>query len=82
MRFVVAHGACGVSIHARVKRATRTMRQREDEQGFNSRPREAGDARIVVSAARKPVSIHARVKRATGIAIGIVRRTPFQFTPA
>ena len=39
--------------------------RRDDERGFNSRPREAGDSSFSPFLQRKQVSIHARARRAT-----------------
>ena len=54
-----------VSIHARVKRATRSGAAVIEAWSFNPRPREAGDLLRWWPFCRIEVSIHARVKRAT-----------------
>ena len=58
-----------VSIHARAKRATYLPARSSPRQGFNSRPREAGDSAPPVQGSPSLVSIHARAKRATVSAV-------------
>ena len=56
-----------ISIHALVKRATRSSgKEHRVQTYFNPRPREEGDLRIPKTPSQSAISIHALVKRATG----------------
>ncbi len=55
----------GVSIHARVMRATPPNLAMIGMEGFNPRPRDAGDIAPQGMFEKGEVSIHARVMRAT-----------------
>ncbi len=71
-----------VSIHARAWRATELAAKREELEGFNSRPRVAGDSQMLDKRCTVDVSIHARAWRATLCIRASGLTTPFQFTPA
>ena len=78
-----ARGDRHVSIHARVRRATRFERHlRLACSSFNPRPRTAGDRPGVSPRCNQSVSIHARVRRATGRRNDALRCFGFQSTPA